>query len=404
MTRTGAAVDDRERVLAWFADGTLVRPRADGAADLVDLMRALRDTCLGGPPTDTNRRRLGGLIGEADHLVFVLVDGLGSELLRDLARGEGFLSSHLAEPLQAVYPSTTAASLTSIATGEHPSHHAVLGWHTRLPELGITAEILPFVERFSKRPLADYGARAEAIFAVPSLLPHLGRDAVAVTRRYIADSTYSLYWSGGIANLGYDHIEEGVDTVIARVRAATAPTYTHLYLNQLDTICHELGVHHPAVAALFARIDAEVERLYNDLDGGIRLVVTADHGHVDAGEDHLLPSAHPLARLLACPPSGEPRAPLFHVRFGEAERFAEGFREEFGEHFALLAQSQVEEIGLIGPAPWSEVARARFGDFVAIAPAARTFHWSDPALKPHRHRGVHAGLTPGEMLVPLIVA
>ena len=404
MNRATVAVDDLERVLAWFADGTLVRPRAHGAADLVDLMRAMRDLCLGQQPSDGTGRRLAGLIGPAEHVVFVLVDGLGSELLRDLARGRGFFAEHVAADLQAIYPSTTAASLTSIATGEYPSRHAVLGWHTRLPDLGITAEILPFLERFSKRPLSDYGARTDAVFAVPSLLPQLGRDAVAVTRSYIADSTYSRYWSGGIANLGYDHIEAGIDAVIARVRAADAPSYTHLYLNQLDTICHEHGVLHPAVDALFARLDREVARLHAALDGRIRLVVTADHGHVDAGEDHLLRSDHPLAALLVCPPSGEPRAPLFHVWPGERERFAEGFRQLYGGHFALLARDQVEELGLIGPAPWSEVTRARFGDFIAIAPAARTFHWSDPALTAHRHRGVHAGLTPGEMLVPLIVA
>jgi len=404
MSRAAATVDDLERVLGWFAVGTLVRPRADGAADLVDLMRAVRATCLGVSAADANGRHIAGLIGACDHLVFVLVDGLGSALLRDLAGGRGFFASNRALDLQAIYPSTTAASLTSIATGEHPSRHAVLGWHTRLPELDLTAEILPFVERFSKRPLAEYGGTSERIFAVPSLLPSLGRDAVAITRSYIADSTYSRYWSGGIANIGYDRIEVGIDAVIARVRAAQAPTYTHLYLNQLDTICHQHGVVHPEVDALFALLDTEVARLHAALGGRIRLVVTADHGHVDAGEDHLLDCSHPLAAMLVCPPSGEPRAPLFHVRRGEHERFAEGFRQVYGEHLALLARDQVEDLGLIGPAPWTDAARARFGDFIAIAPAARTFHWHDPALKPHRHRGVHAGLTPGEMMVPLIVA
>lgn len=399
-----AAVDDLERVLAWFADGTLARPGAPGAADLVDLMRGVHDACHGAPAMDDAAGRLSTLLGTADHLVFVLVDGLGTRLLHDLSGGRGFLADHVAADLQAVFPSTTAASLTSIATGEHPCRHAVLGWHTRLPDFGLTAEILPFVERFSKRPLQEYGASPDSVFGTPSLLPRFGRDAVAVTRSYIADSTYSRYWAGGIPNIGYERVEQGIDAVLTRVRAARAPTYTHLYLNQLDTICHEHGVHHPAVDALFALIDTEISRLREGLPAGSRLLVTADHGHVDAGVDHLLPCDHALAGLLLCPPSGEPRAPLFHVRPGERARFAEGFRQAYGEHFALLARDQVEELGLIGPAPWSDRARGRFGDFVAIAPGARTFHWSDPALKPHRHRGVHAGLTPAEMMVPLIVA
>ena len=401
---TTATSEDLERVLAWFADGTLVRPRADGAADLVDLMRGVRAACLGTAAGDATSDRIAQVIGTAEHVVFVLVDGLGSELLRDLSAEGGFLASAVVEDLQAVYPSTTAASLTSIATGEHPGRHGVLGWHTRLPELDLTAEILPFVERFSKRPLAEFGADPALAFPVPSLLPQLGRDAVAITRSYIADSTYSRYWAGGIANIGYERIEQGVDATIARVRAARGPSYTHLYLNQLDSICHEHGVHHPAVDALFALIDAELTRLREALGDDVRIIVTADHGHVDTGEDHLLPCDDPLAALLVCPPSGEPRAPLFHVRPGERDRFAEGFRQRYGEHFALLAQEQVEELGLMGPSPWSGVARGRFGDFVAVAPAARTYHWSDPAIKPHRHRGVHAGLTPGEMMVPLIVA
>jgi hypothetical protein len=397
------AMDDLDRVRGWLADGTLTPPGS--GADLVDFVRALAGRCGATDlPETAESLRLAEAIGAHEHLVFVLVDGLGSELLRELARGRGgFLSSLANEPLRAVFPSTTAVALTSLATGEHPARHGIPGWWTHLPERGVTCEILPFVERFSKRSLIDLGIGSETVLPLPSLMRRFDRDRVVVTRAYIAGSTYSRYWAGGAPSLGYERIRDGVDAVIGRVLSARQPSYTHLYLNQLDSLCHELGIGHPEVAKLFELIDHELERLRAALGGRARLLITADHGHIDAGAAREIAHDGEAMTLLRCPPSGEPRVPLFHVQPGQGERFREVFARDHGEAFALLTLDEAAGLGLLGPEPLSDHARAHFGDFLALSAGTQTLHYRDPRLKPHRHVGVHAGLSPAEMAVPLLL-
>ncbi|MGE5610790.1 MAG: alkaline phosphatase family protein, partial [Bacillota bacterium] len=126
-----------------FACGELVRPMPE-EPNLVHLVRAL-GTLSGAKGLDeyAATRSLMELIGPAEHYLFILLDGLGMNLLRQLP-GDWFLAKHLKTQIQSSCPSTTASALTSVATGQWPAQHAITGWFTHLPEFGLTATILPF--------------------------------------------------------------------------------------------------------------------------------------------------------------------------------------------------------------------------------------------------------------------
>ncbi len=79
-------------------------------------------------------RLLRDLIGEPRHLVLLLVDGLGLRMLEQRP-ADSVLRRLLAMELRTVFPSTTASAITSLATGEWPAQHAVVGWWTHLPVL-----------------------------------------------------------------------------------------------------------------------------------------------------------------------------------------------------------------------------------------------------------------------------
>ena len=69
-------------------------------------------------------RQLIELIGESDHLVFVLLDGLGMNIIRRLP-AESFIARHFKLELLATCPSTTACALTTVATADYPGRHGV---------------------------------------------------------------------------------------------------------------------------------------------------------------------------------------------------------------------------------------------------------------------------------------
>ena len=194
-------MNDIQRVRGWFADGALLHPLKDRPG-LVDFSRALY-SLIGVPGLDAagSVRELAAEIGEARHYVLVLIDGLGMNML-ERCPDAGLLKKHYRLELRSVFPSTTAAALASLATADYPSRHALTGWFVRLPDYGLTATVLPFVERFSEKPLADFGVAPSGVFRLDSLLPRAAHSPCTITLREIADSVCTRYLSGGTSALG----------------------------------------------------------------------------------------------------------------------------------------------------------------------------------------------------------
>ena len=392
-----------DRLLKWFDDGTLIRPAAD-EANFVDLLGALhRRMGIDEAGRTGEADRLGELIGPAEHYLLVLVDGMGSDLVDALPAG-GFMRTHVAEHLRPVFPSTTATAITTLHTGLWPAAHGACGWWMYLPDRGLSVVTLPFWQRHTRRPLEKLGVSAADVFEAPSVWPRLTHRPAMIVPDGIVDSTYSRYASGGRRRVGYADLDAAFAAAADVIERADAPSFTYLYLPQADGASHRLGPGHDEVAEILRRIDAGLGQLADQLAGRARIVVTADHGHAFCAPErrNVLPADDPLASRLLCQPVGEPTVPIFHVRPGEAGAFAAEFNDRFGEQFALLTVDEVEALRLFGPGELSATMRRRLGDFVGIAPEPTKFYIK-PVDDNVAHLGVHGGLSPIEMTVPLIV-
>jgi len=393
-------VSDVPRLRAAFEGGLLVRPDAK-VANTVDLARALGMLCgVEGLEPGTNCRRIAEIIGEHDHVVFVMVDGLGMNLVEREAPDE-FFRSHTVMELRSVFPSSTAPALTSLATGLWPAEHAVPGWYTYLPAYGLTATILPFVERFSKKDARELGVEPGVAFPVAAMGSRIRRTQLRVMPKRIDGSVYSRYSSGDAPSFGYGSLRTGVDAVCAFVSEATGPTLTYLYAPFVDTAQHERGVESKSTRRATKLVRSRIEMLAERLQGRARIVLTADHGQIEVAPERQtqLREGDPLLALLRVPPSCEPRAPAFHVRAGQHAAFEAMFRERFGERFALLTIDEADALRLFGPGAMSAETRARLGDYVAIALGA------DTVSLPHETPmiGFHGGLMADEARVPLVL-
>lgn len=393
--------------MRWFAEGTLLRPDP-AQRNSVDLALALAALAGAPVPRTDGAEEVARTIGDAEHLVFVLVDGLGLEAVEALPE-TSFLRRHVAMGLRSVFPSATASALTSLATGLWPNRHAVPGWWTYLPEYDLTATTLPFVERWTGDPLAHRGVPGSALFPAATLLPCYRREAASFLPAPIADTAYSRYVRGGTATVPYETLAAGIDALVERVRSATAPTYSYLYLSSVDALSHAFGPRSTEVREhLAVVVDPQLARLAQGLDGRARMALSADHGLVEVPPErkHLLRADDPLAALLRAPPTGEPRSPLLHVKPGEADRVRGLFEERFGQAFALLSIDEVADLELFGPGPFTDRARERVGDFVAFSGGPDVLLYR-PGAEPtgtEKLVGYHGGLLPAEVRIPLVVA
>jgi hypothetical protein len=395
---------DVERLLALFDAGTLVRPDA-AAPNTVHLGRAL--AAVAGAPRfaeEPGVEPLVALIGEPAHLVFVLADGLGMNLEERLPE-ESFLRRHLAMSLQAVFPSSTAPALTSLATGVWPATHAVPTWFTFLPERGITGVLLPYADRASRLDLNSLGVGAETAFPIATQPGYFSREYRAFQPRAISGSVYTRYVNGRKA-AGYASMEHGVNAVLAGLARTARKTYSYLYVPDVDNAEHDHGVTSEEVWRRLLRLDTELGRLKETAGDEVRLVVSADHGQITVpdSEKHQLALRDDLSSMLRVwPPAGEPRLTSFHVAEGQRSRFVDAFQERFGDAFLLLSADEAESLRLFGPGVLSPRARGRIGDFIAI-PAGRgaITYAGEPGV--HAMKGMHGGLLPEEMHIPLVIA
>lgn len=399
-------MSDVENLLAAFSTGSAMRPSAE-VLNLVDLSRALASLAgAEGIEPSTGSATIADMIGPTEHVIFVLVDGLGLNLLEKLP-ASSFLRRHLATELRTVFPPTTAVALTTIATCQWPGKHAVTGWWTHLPEVASAAAILQFVKRSDRRSLSYHGVSVDQAFPQPSVWSTMSRDALVLLPERIAFSVYSAYFSGGQPRRGYRNLREAVDLTIDRIKGASHPTCTYLYSSRVDEEVHRCGIDRQEVQAAISDMDRQLERLAAGIGDRGRLVVSADHGFLDADRDkrHQVRMSDDLLEYLRCSPSGDARVMYLHLKGGTEDAVRRYFQRRFGERFWLITIAEAETLGLFGPGCITTPARQRFGDLIAISRGRDVIEYRPPGNNGRimEEAAQHSGLTPEEMRIPLIL-
>ena len=396
-----------QSLIQAFESGVLTQPRHD-LPNLVDLARAIAK--LSGVcdlDLSPSAAEIAAKIGESDHLVLMMADGVGMNLVESMPRSS-FLPKRLHDELLTVFPSTTSVALTSLTTGEWPVRHAITGWWTHLPDLGSSATILQYTARNGGRDLRERGIDPKRSFPVRSIWSSIPADTQIFVPKSIAGSVYSRYFSGGRATVGYTSLREGIDRAIRRIQGADGKTFTYFYTPRVDTIAHRHGVSMPEVQHALVEVDNELARLHAAVGSKARVVVTADHGFPGrsaAQSSHAASFAKPAAPSAFPSVRRRPRHVPSHLGLAR-DRVRRYFERRFGERFIVIDVEDALAIGLFGPDSPSDEASERLGDLIVISAGA-------DILEYNAERGVgrmlqinshHSGLSPDEMRIPLIIA
>ena len=399
---------DLQRLIDGFDAGELVRPFS--GTSLVDLARAMASVCgVDDVPMTDASRALAEPLGETEHLVFVMADGLGTRFVNALPDGS-WLRQNVRRTILAPYPPTTPVALTTIATGHYPSEHAITGWWTHLPSLGAGVTVFHNSRATDEVSLDDLGVPFAEVCPRSTLMPRMTREVALVMPSNITDTPFTHYMSGGQPVVAYGRHADAAQTIADRIPRASGPTFTYWYTPFPDTLAHEFGSSEQRVQRSVEDLDDAVGLLTTTLrerDIAARIVVTADHGHLDvrAGGHFEITGSDPLLAYLECPPTGDVRTQYWHVRRGMHRDFGRTFRDRFGKCFLLLHIEDVEDQRLFGPDPLSAETRARIGDFVSISLGPEVLRYTGG---PGRERYLaqqshHSGLSAAEMIVPLVI-
>ena len=371
-------------------------------------------------------KRLGlDQLGDAQApIVMVLVDGLGWQMLRERAGHTPNLRRLLADSdyLHTCAPSTTAAALTTLATGVYPGAHAMVGYAVRDPLLrghlgaghvpgpGDVFDLITF-KNSSHDPLTWQ--------SVPTLIeranakanagcgPQLG--AVSIGRSKFAGSGLSLAAWRGFKHIGVDALDQRPYQAYRAIKEGAKLVY--LYVGELDHAGHNHGWHSDKWLEALEALDAMVGQLFRRLPAGTRIVLTADHGMVDTGRHHRIDLAKEkeLAKDVVAV-AGESRFLQLYVaddvavenneRKELAQSVAKRWAEFLGDRAIWVGTDPSPLMGPLSPG-----ARAAVGDvlvalndnWTVVDSRVQSFHATQLI-------GVHGSLTPVELEVPLIKA
>ncbi len=402
-TKSPLTAEDLKELEDHFRSGRLIRP-SHKSLNFIDLVLALSLlTGAGAPPTE-GAKELSRTIGPSKRYVFILIDALGLEMLETLPPS-CLMRSSFSRKLQTVFLSSTAAALTSLATGLWPNAHSVPGWWTFIESHNINAVTLPFLERDSGNALERYGLTAGDIYPVPSFWKDITFNSLNIMPEDIVDSTYAMYAGGGNRRRGYRDLENAFELLASSVLSSDAPSITYLYLPHLDHLSHIKGPYSEAARNLLLSIDRYLLKTADSLADKARIVISADHGQITVPEDRRfdLEREDTLLSYLRCIPTGEPSVPIFHTIKGEDARFYSEFKARFGDSFLLLANDQIEGLELFGPGPLSPIMKERIGSFMGIPFRPSTINIRQKDGTFNQNIGVHGGLSRSEMYIPLML-
>lgn len=393
-------------VAQWLKDGTLIHPVPDGggvptSVDLYRYMAAVAGSIS--PETTPGMARLEQIVGHADHFVLAMVDGLGMNQTHMPPPG-GALAEARREEIRAVFPSTTASALTSLATGTWPAEHGVTGWWTYFTEADRVLCPLTFRERGTKRPGLAYGLTLDRLVDARPLQATFFRSSSYYLPATIRGGHFAKWSRGTTPQESYLTLGQGARSIARRLTKANGATYTYWYIPHVDAASHTHGPLSRQASGAVLRVDDALLKLKQRAPAGTRIIVVADHGQIEAGDYFALAEEDALLSYLKIGPTGEGTMPIFHVRAGKRKDFRRAFQDrDFGEHFALITPDEAQDLALFGPQALSRKMRDHLGDFIGIAPKPTVIDFAPGKEAAHDHLGVHGGLRPQEMRVPLYV-
>jgi len=334
-----------------------------------------------------------------DHVVVLVVDGLGASSLRARSGHARTLAPLLgkATTIDAGFPTTTASALATLATGTTPGEHGLVGYR-----------VLDTANDRVVNQLSGWDDRLDpATWQRSRTVFEQARDAGVATHA-IGLQKYSDSGFTAAVLRGAEFV--GGRTMADRFQAATevlrapGPGLTYLYVAELDQLAHAKGWESPEWTAALETLDGLVASLARRLGPKQGMLLTADHGVVDVpASGHVLFDTAPElidgVRLIA----GEPRFLHLHLdRPEEATAVAERWRTVEGDRAWIATRQEAVDAGWFGPSVHPEVA-PRIGDVLVGARKRVAYYDSRDPLDTGRGMiGQHGSLTADETRVPLL--
>lgn len=340
---------------------------------------------------------------KADKVVLLVLDGLGYEYL--INHGEGsWIKENLISKMTSVFPSTTASSITTFATGQAPGQHAITGWFVYLRELGLVSKILFCEPRLRLGKFTQAMVDPKHLIGAGSLFDRIKANGYIVTPHFINKGPFSVATRGMAKSKSYKNLAGMIRAIKQTVKYSKQEVFISAYWPEFDHLCHLHGVNSIEVKKHFLELDEKMALLWKALkDKNVILLITADHGLINTPKEKYIEiKDHPkLMECLTLPLCGEPRIAYCYVHPDRVRQFKKYVVQELGDCCRLFSRAQLLNRGYFGLRPFSSQLSERVGDFIMVMKddwCIKDFLLGEDEVF---LKANHGGLSIQEMFVPL---
>lgn len=358
---------------------------------------------------------------DVDRVIFLLVDGLGylrlqEELKSDKVGFKTLLDTFGAEyaPITSIAPSTTCVATTSVwVDGSPATQHGMLAFSMLLPNYGLIANTL-FWQPWGKLnarygELSDWGIQPENFLAVPSIAEHLatqGVNTTAVMPTAFIQSPLSKMQMRGSTMQKRENSSDMFWQMEKWLQTSKEKSYLYAYYHDIDTLSHRYSSDSDIWSAVWSDLVNQLRHFLQNAkaqQGKKTLaLISADHGHITTSKQtqHFIEDHPKMLSHLSMMPAGEPRLLILYTKDGEAGNVINYVNKHLQDCFYAIPSEAALSAGLFGSTKnMHPETSLRLGNVLLISKG--NHYWASKARELD-FVSYHGGLSPEEMIVPLI--
>ena len=368
---------------------------------------------------------LGSEFKGSKKVVVLLVDALGYlDLANQMAKDRrlhGF--RQLAEggrftPITSIFPSTTAAAISTFHTGLPPIQHGITGYRMYMPDRGLIANMIRLSPEHDERPgrLLKKTGDARRLLGVPTVHSRLsarGVKSFCLIQDAICNSGLSeMVFRGASGVVPFVNATDMLVNIRDLVnREPEVPACIWAYWGAVDSLQHRYGSWGPAPEAEVRNFGYSLQReLLEPFQKKAprqktTMFLLADHGQVQTNIDDIVDfrRSRKVMNSLVVPPIGTGRSPYLFVRDGYREGVRKALSKLLGNRGVIVDSQVAMNSGLWGTDGMRSEFPNRIGDLIVLMKRSHSlFYPYGPDSRPEQMvGGRHGGLDEQEMLIPL---
>ena len=327
----------------------------------------------------------------------ILVDGLGVANIKSAGGHAGFLNQKLStsKSLFSGFPTTTATSLASFATGKQSGEHAFIGYRVFDREVSKPINLLNDLgTEFPPQMYQDLQTISEQ--AVKA-----GKNVITVGPGEYEGSGFTQATMPASKYLAAKTLQERFDA--ARSEIAKPGTLVYLYIPELDQLAHRFGCQSQNWLNTIEDLDSVLAAFMKSLPKTAGAILTADHGVIDVAQtSHIYLEQYEAMKDLAMI-GGDPRVGFLYFDTGiDLVAKREALQGDLGSQVEVVTVQELVDAGWYQPL--SESAKKVSPDLVLLPKGDRVvYHREFAKVKSMSMIGQHGGTSKAEWEVPLLV-